>query len=35
VRREGLAQTLRVGDESLAELGETERVRFVLAQVEG
>jgi hypothetical protein len=35
VRREGLPQTLRVGDESLAELPDAERVRFVLAQVEG
>jgi hypothetical protein len=35
VRREGLPQTLRVGDESLAEVPETDRVRFVLAQVEG
>jgi hypothetical protein len=35
VRREGAPQTLRVGDESLAEVPDMERVRFVLAQVEG
>jgi hypothetical protein len=35
VRREGAPQTLRVFDDSLAELPDTERVRFVLAQVEG
>ena len=36
VRREGAhgGQTVRVGDESLAELPDAERVRFVLAQVE-
>ena len=36
VRRETAhgGQTVRVGDESLAELPDTERVRFVLAQVE-
>ena len=34
VRREGAPQTVRVGDESLAELPDSERVRFVLAQVE-
>lgn len=34
VRREGAPQTVRVGDESLAELPDAERVRFVLAQVE-
>jgi hypothetical protein len=35
VRREGAPQTLRVFDESLAELPDAERVRFVLSQVEG
>jgi hypothetical protein len=35
VRREGATPTLRVFDESLAELPDAERVRFVLAQVEG
>ena len=34
VRRDGAPQTVRVGDESLAELPDAERVRFVLAQVE-
>lgn len=34
VRREGHPQTLRVGDESLADLPDADRVRFVLAQVE-
>ena len=35
VRRESAPQTLRVGDESLAEVPDSDRVRFVLAQVEG
>jgi hypothetical protein len=35
VRREGAPQTLRASDESLAEVPDAERVRFVLAQVEG
>lgn len=35
VRREGLPQTLRVGDGSLSEVPDADRVRFVLAQVEG
>ncbi|MBF5066226.1 hypothetical protein G6O45_23620, partial [Salmonella enterica subsp. enterica serovar Istanbul] len=35
VRRESAPQTLRVGDESLSEVPDAERVRFVLAQVEG
>jgi hypothetical protein len=35
VRRESAPQTLRVGDESLSEIPDAERVRFVLAQVEG
>jgi hypothetical protein len=34
VRRERLPQTLRVGDDALAEVPDTERVRFVLAQVD-
>jgi hypothetical protein len=34
VRRDDAPQTVRVGDESLAELPDGERVRFVLAQVE-
>jgi hypothetical protein len=35
VRREGAPHTLRVFDESLAELPDAERLRFVLSQVEG
>jgi len=35
VRREGLPQTLRLGDEAFAEVPEAERVRFVFEQVEG
>lgn len=35
VRRETLPQTLRVGDDALADVPDAERVRFVLAQVEG
>jgi hypothetical protein len=35
VRREDLPQTLRVSDESLADVPDAVRVRFVLAQVEG
>lgn len=34
VRREGAPQTLRLGDEALAEVPDADRVRFVLAQVE-
>jgi hypothetical protein len=35
VRREGAPQTLRLSDEALADVPDAERVRFVLAQVEG
>jgi len=35
VRRESAPETLRVGDEALGALPEDERLRFVLAQVEG
>ena len=35
VRREGAPQTLRLSDEALADVPDADRVRFVLAQVEG
>jgi hypothetical protein len=35
VRREGAPHTLRLSDEALADVPDAERVRFVLAQVEG
>jgi hypothetical protein len=35
VRRAGAPQTLRLTEESLADVPDAEQVRFVLAQVEG